>query len=152
MATNDSRIRLISLGNTRQEVKFKGHCNTHLQIMPSFEPHHELILSGSEDGFVYIWDQGSLKQRKRKSETENENNKKIGDKGQLSNQYHYAYTGKKEKKFESFAPFIKKEKKKKTKCITNVSLFAPQSTIQAAQSIFTEFLSSELLRPELKQA
>ena len=56
---------------------------------------------------------------------ENENNKKPGDKGAPNNQYHSGYISKKEKKFESFAPFIKKEKKKKTKSITNVSLFAP---------------------------
>ena len=50
----------------------------------------------------------------------------------LTNPYIYAYSAKKEKKFESFTPFIKKEKKKKTRVLTNVVLFAPQTTVQAA--------------------
>ena len=48
MATNDSRIRLINLENCSQEVKFKGHVNDNLQMMPSFEKHYELIASGTQ--------------------------------------------------------------------------------------------------------
>ena len=70
VATNDSRIRLINIENCSQEVKFKGHVNDNLQMMPSFEKHYELIASGSEDGSVYVWNSGQLKELKRKSNPE----------------------------------------------------------------------------------
>jgi len=40
-------------------------------------------------------------------------------------------------------PFTRIQNKKKTKITANVAVFAPQKTIDAAQNIFMEFLSSE---------
>ena len=155
VATNDSRIRLINIENCSQEVKFKGHVNDNLQMMPSFEKHYELIASGSEDGSVYVWNSGQLKELKRKSNPEEKVPHEtlddtlqstignIAPSGSIltsqgarqSNPFIYAYKNKKEKRYEHFSPFqglAKPDKKKKTKTITNVAVFAPMPTVKAA--------------------
>ena len=55
ISTNDSRIRLINISNFDTKCKYKGHTNTQSQIDARFSPNGNLLISGSEDGNVYIW-------------------------------------------------------------------------------------------------
>ena len=61
VSTNDSRMRIYSLQDINQtstiKYKYKGHKNENLQIEPSACENHQYILSGSEDGYIYIWNQ-----------------------------------------------------------------------------------------------
>ena len=60
VATNDSRLRLYSVFDCLQMVKFKGHVNENLQLIPSYDSKHRLIAVGSEDGAVFIYDRKEL--------------------------------------------------------------------------------------------
>lgn len=53
--TNDSRMRLIDFKNYETKVKYKGHSSGKYHIQPSYNALKELILLGSEDGRVYVW-------------------------------------------------------------------------------------------------
>ena len=64
VATNDSSVRLYSSEDKEQKVKFKGHYNEHLQMVPSVDTARSLIAVGSEDGSVYVWTRPSLKMPK----------------------------------------------------------------------------------------
>ena len=63
VTTADSRIRLISVDDCLQKVKFKGdnYKNENLQLLPSIDSHGNLISCGSEDGQVYIWSRSNVK-------------------------------------------------------------------------------------------
>jgi len=55
VTTNDSRMRLIDFTTYKTIMKYKGHINTKFLIPASYNYEKELIISGSEDGRVYIW-------------------------------------------------------------------------------------------------
>ncbi|KAM0789769.1 hypothetical protein ACM66B_006622 [Microbotryomycetes sp. NB124-2] len=58
VTSNDSRMRLYHLIDKVVEAKYSGHENTSSQIRASFSDDGRWVISGSEDGNVYIWDSG----------------------------------------------------------------------------------------------
>jgi len=53
--TNDSRMRLVDMNTYETKMKYKGHTSGKYHIQPSYNYEKELILSGSEDEKVYVW-------------------------------------------------------------------------------------------------
>lgn len=58
VSTNDSRIRAYTLRDKSIVCKWKGHANATSQIRASYSDDAEYIISGSEDGQVYVWNVG----------------------------------------------------------------------------------------------
>lgn len=56
VTTNDSRIRLINYSKKSLEVRYSGAENKSSSIKAHVNDNHSFIISGSEDGWVYIWD------------------------------------------------------------------------------------------------
>lgn len=56
VSTNDSRIRLINYSSKCLEVRYSGAENKSSSIKAHINDNKSYILSGSEDGWVYIWD------------------------------------------------------------------------------------------------
>lgn len=55
VTTNDSRIRMIDLFNNQQVLKYKGFRNDKIHIKSDYCFEREMIVSGSEDGKIYLW-------------------------------------------------------------------------------------------------
>eukprot|EP01132_Coremiostelium_polycephalum_P009326 gene9326-11436_t len=56
-ASKDNSNRLWDIRNARPIKRFKGHQNTSKNFVRSaFGPNESLVIGGSEDGYVYIWD------------------------------------------------------------------------------------------------
>ena len=55
ITTSDSRIRRISMIDGKMINKYKGHVNEESMIRASCDLTNDVIISGSEDGFVYVW-------------------------------------------------------------------------------------------------
>ena len=55
ISTSDSRIRLVSMNNGKLIHKYKGHQNLNSMIRCSPDLINDVIISGSEDNFCYIW-------------------------------------------------------------------------------------------------
>lgn len=55
VTTNDSRIRLYQTDDYSMLCKYKGLTNDHMQIRASFSEDGNFVISGSENGNVYIW-------------------------------------------------------------------------------------------------
>lgn len=55
VTTNDSRIRMIDASNYKQIMKYKGFKSDRIHIKSDYCFEREMILSGSEDGKLYIW-------------------------------------------------------------------------------------------------
>ena len=56
ITTSDSRIRLVSMDTGKIIHKYKGHQNLNSMIKSSTDLINDVIISGSEDNFCYIWD------------------------------------------------------------------------------------------------
>ncbi|OWB83642.1 hypothetical protein B5S33_g2273 [[Candida] boidinii] len=56
VTTNDSRIRLFSYKEKKLSVRFKGYHNEYSTIKASVSESHSKVISGSEDGWCYLWD------------------------------------------------------------------------------------------------
>ena len=52
----DSRIRLMSMNDEKLIHKYKGHVNENSMIRSSIDYNYDIIISGSENGFCYVWD------------------------------------------------------------------------------------------------
>ena len=55
ITTSDSRIRCVSMLDGTMKIKYKGHLNNNSMIRSSVDFCGDMIISGSEDGFCYIW-------------------------------------------------------------------------------------------------
>jgi len=55
VTTNDSRLRLFGLDDYSMVCKYKGFVNQAMQINATFSESGNHIISGSENGSVYIW-------------------------------------------------------------------------------------------------
>lgn len=56
ITTNDSRVRLINYSSKCLEVRYSGAEVKTSSIMAHINDNRNYILSGSEDGWVYVWD------------------------------------------------------------------------------------------------
>jgi len=61
VSTNDSRVRLFQMETFSQLCKFKGLSNENMQIRSSFSSDGKYVISGSENGFVHIWNTTNVK-------------------------------------------------------------------------------------------
>lgn len=52
----DSTVRLVDRADGTTLNTFKGHSNKEYRITSTFSPTDSHVISGSEDGFIYIWD------------------------------------------------------------------------------------------------
>lgn len=55
ISANDSSIRLFSLEDKSLEVKYKGLDNEYSMIEATTNEDHTFVISGSEDGWAYLW-------------------------------------------------------------------------------------------------
>lgn len=55
ITTNDSRLRLYQTEDYSMLCKYKGLTNDHMQIKATFSEDGEYVISGSENGNLYIW-------------------------------------------------------------------------------------------------
>lgn len=55
ITTNDSRVRMIDLLSLQTVTKYIGLHNRNMQVRASFGPGADRVVSGSEDGCVYVW-------------------------------------------------------------------------------------------------
>lgn len=55
VTTNDSRIRIININDGSVIQKFKGHKNMEGMLKCDFCENYEIIISPSEDKYVYLW-------------------------------------------------------------------------------------------------
>ena len=51
----DSRIRLMSMNDGKLIRKYKGHINENYMIRSCIDYDYDIIITGSEDGFCYVW-------------------------------------------------------------------------------------------------
>ncbi|CAN0280632.1 unnamed protein product [Ectocarpus sp. 12 AP-2014] len=58
VTTNDSRLRLYNTDDFGMNAKYKGFANDTLQITATFSEDGKQIISGSENGKVYVWTTG----------------------------------------------------------------------------------------------
>lgn len=56
ITTNDSKARLIDMHRTRLLTRFKGATNTSSSIVASLSDDNRFIVCGSEDHWVYVWE------------------------------------------------------------------------------------------------
>lgn len=118
VATNDSSLRLFRIEDCTQIVKFKGHFNENLQLMPSYDPGLNLITAGDETGRVIIWNLAKLRTSSPPMPT---------------------YTKAKERVFEAFSPFAElKGKKMFSPALANISMFASSRVVERANQLFKD--------------
>jgi len=64
ITTADHRIRMYTTSTYAVVCKFKGHKNASAKIAASMSSDGRFVICGSDDGWVYIWDQSSLDPRR----------------------------------------------------------------------------------------
>ena len=146
VSTNDSSLRLFSITDCAQSVKFKGHCSEHLQLVPTYDPQQELVAAGGEDGRVVIWNLANLRYGPATSL----------DVLSPSHQHQAnLYKKEKERVFEAFMPFsvdsLRNSSRKfqssagdeSSAAYANVALFAPIEVLQRAQRIYLDQVGDE---------
>jgi len=62
VTTNDNRIRIININDGSVLQKFKGHQNSEGILKCDFCENYEIIISPSEDKYVYLWNREKKKQ------------------------------------------------------------------------------------------
>ncbi|VEU24302.1 DEKNAAC105613 [Brettanomyces naardenensis] len=55
VTTNDSRVRLFSFKRRTLEVRYSGYDNEYSMIRASVNESRSLVITGSEDGWMYLW-------------------------------------------------------------------------------------------------
>ena len=55
ISSSDSRIRLISMNDGKLVHKYKGYSNEDSWIKSSIDYNYDVIITGSENGFCYVW-------------------------------------------------------------------------------------------------
>ena len=66
----DSRIRLLSMNDGKIICKYKGYSNENSMIKSCIDYDYDIIISGSEDGFVYVWDIYNIDDNKKNANYE----------------------------------------------------------------------------------
>jgi WD40 repeat protein len=67
VTTNDSRIRLVNILDGKMIHKYKGHTNSEMMIRCFSEDSHDMIISSSEDSFVYVWSRSNKESKNKKN-------------------------------------------------------------------------------------
>ena len=67
ITTCDSRIRYVSMPNGKLIYKYKGLVNENKMIRAYNDLNHDLIISGSENGYCYIWNRNNLEDKNKKN-------------------------------------------------------------------------------------
>ena len=62
VTTNDNRIRIININDGSVLQKFRGHQNSEGMLKCDFCENYEIIISPSEDKYVYLWNREKKKQ------------------------------------------------------------------------------------------
>lgn len=75
VTTNDNRIRIININDGSVIQKFRGHKNTEGMLRCDYCENYEIIISPSEDNYIYLW---NIKKKKKKNEkTDKKLNQKV---------------------------------------------------------------------------
>ena len=77
VTTNDNRIRIVNINDGNVIQKFRGHKNTEGMLKCSYCENYELIVSPSEDKYVYLW---NIKNNKKKIKKPEKMDKKLNQK------------------------------------------------------------------------
>ena len=77
VTTNDNRIRILNINNGDVIQKFRGHKNTEGMLKCDYCENYELIISPSEDKYVYLW---NIKKNKKKVDKPEKAEKKVNQK------------------------------------------------------------------------
>ena len=109
VTTNDSRIRIININDGSVIQKFKGHKNMEGMLKCYFCENYEIIISPSEDKYVYLWNI----EKKKKLDVMNDLviniNNATNKEQKLSNKKVYNY--------EYFKPKYSERKEYCTQCL-----------------------------------
>ena len=109
VTTNDSRIRIININDGSVIQKFKGHKNMEGMLKCDFCENYEIIISPSEDKYVYLWNI----EKKKKLDVMNDLviniNNATNKEQKLSNKKVYNY--------EYFKPKYSERKEYCTQCL-----------------------------------
>ena len=73
VTTNDNRIRILNVNNGDVIQKFRGHQNTEGMLKSDYCENYELIISPSEDKYVYLW---NIKKKKKNPDKPEKTEKK----------------------------------------------------------------------------
>ena len=67
VTTCDSSIRLIEMSDGKNITKYRGYENENSMIRATPDLSNDVIISGSENGFCYLWNIANKKDKKRKN-------------------------------------------------------------------------------------
>ena len=67
ITTSDSRVRYISMSDGKVICKYKGHVNLNSMIKCSLDLCNDILISGSEDNFCYVWSLFNKENKKLKN-------------------------------------------------------------------------------------
>ena len=110
VTTNDNRIRIMNINDGSVIQKFKGHKNTEGMLKCDFCENYEVIISPSEDGYVYLWNI----EKKRKLDIMND---VIININSTSDIYEKEKLNKKILNYEYFKPNYSERKEYCTQCL-----------------------------------
>jgi WD40 repeat protein len=77
VTTNDNRIRILNINDGSVIQKFRGHKNTEGILKCAYCENYEIIISPSEDKYIYLW---NIKKKKKKVEKQEKIEKKLNQK------------------------------------------------------------------------
>ena len=67
ITTADSRIRYVNMPDGKLIYKYKGHVNEQSMIRAYNDMLYDLIISGSENGYCYIWNKNNKEKKNKKN-------------------------------------------------------------------------------------
>ena len=77
VTTNDNRIRIININDGSVIQKFRGHKNTEGMLKCAYCENYEIIISPSEDKYIYLWNIKKKKKKDKEQKVEKKLNQKI---------------------------------------------------------------------------
>ena len=77
VTTNDNRIRILNVYDGSVIQKFRGHKNTEGMLRCTYCENYDIIISPSEDKYIYLWNIKKNKKEKKVQKTDKKLNQKI---------------------------------------------------------------------------
>ena len=77
VTTNDNRIRIINVYDGTVIQKFRGHKNTEGMLRCTYCENYDMIISPSEDKYIYLWNIKQNKKEKKVEKADKKSNQKI---------------------------------------------------------------------------